>query len=372
MTTSSPEAEAAMNDPLEAEAPALAPYLAAPQHRPRPLPLFLDMLRSETVGDPARTSAALRGLRQYQEAPRPEPLAPPPAIHARRGAALRDYGGSGPPVLFIPSLINPPGILDLSLERSLLRWLATQGHRPLLLDWGTALESRRSLSIAGHVEEIALPLIEALGAPAALVGYCLGGTMAVAAAALTEAPALATIAAPWRFAGFPDEARAMLAKLWTAAAPAAASLGLLPMEVLQSAFWSLDPARTVAKFEAFAAIDPASAEAAAFVTLEDWANDGSPLGEAAASELFEGLFRDDLTGAGRWSVGGRTIDPAGLRCPLLNLVSTSDRIVPRASAIASGARIDLAQGHVGMVVGRHGREKLWEPLSAWLSSHRKP
>ena len=29
---------------------------------------------------------------------------------------------------------------------------------------------------------------------------------------------------------------------------------MLPMEALQSAFWSLDPARTVAKFEAFATL----------------------------------------------------------------------------------------------------------------------
>ena len=37
-----------------------------------------------------------------------------------------------------------------------------------------------------------------------------------------------------------------------AAQPLTERLGLLPMEVLQSAFWSLDPERTIAKFEAFA------------------------------------------------------------------------------------------------------------------------
>jgi polyhydroxyalkanoate synthase len=359
-----------MDIPLATVDSALTPKLAAPQHRPRPLPLFLAMLRSETAAEPARMQRALDGLRKYQEAERGAPAPMPPPIGGTHGAALRDYGGSGAPVLFVPSLINPPSILDLGAERSLLRWLAGQGHRPLLLDWGWDVESRRALSVAGHVEEIVVPLIRGLSEPPALVGYCLGGTMAVAAASLAPVAKVATIAAPWRFSGFPPEGREMLAKLWAAAEPSAAALGALPMEVLQGAFWSLDPARTVAKFEAFAGMDPDSAEARTFVTLEDWANDGPPVSEAAAREMFETLFRDDLPGKGEWRVGGKAIDPAALSCPMLNIVSTTDRIVPAASAIPAGERLDIARGHVGMVVGGRAKEMLWRPLSAWLSSGR--
>src|SRR3546814_7598626 len=102
------------------------------------------------------------------------------AIATVHGATLRDYGGSGLPGLCVPSLINPPNILDLSEDKSLLRWLATQGLRPLLIDWGWNVEERRSFSVAGHVEEVVLPFIETLGEKPALVGYCLGGTMAMA------------------------------------------------------------------------------------------------------------------------------------------------------------------------------------------------
>ena len=66
------------------------------------------MLREQSAANPARLQAALAGLRKYQEAERPAPPAPMPAIASAHGAALRDYGGSGPPVLFVPSLINPP------------------------------------------------------------------------------------------------------------------------------------------------------------------------------------------------------------------------------------------------------------------------
>ena len=330
------------------------------------------MLRSETAASPERMARALDGLRKYQEAPRDPVAEPMPAIAQAEGAMLRDYGagGSGPRILFIPSLINPPSILDLGGGRSLLRWLAAQGARPLLLDWGWDVQRRRGLGVAGHVERIVLPMIDALDEPPVLAGYCLGGTMAVAAAARAKVAGLVTIAAPWHFHGFPEDSRAMLARLWGDSAPTAGALGMLPMEALQSAFWSLDPARTVAKFEAFADMEPQSPEARTFVTLEDWANDGPPVPEAAARELFEDLFAADLPGAGRWTVGGAAVDPAALSCPSLHIVSTTDRIVPRESAIGAGERIELGLGHVGMVIGSQARTRLWEPLAAWLSSAR--
>jgi len=312
---------------------------------------------------------ALAGLRRYQEAAREAGPAPPPAVAEAFGARLRDYGGRGAATVFVPSLINPPSILDLAADNSLLRWLAAEGGvRPLLLDWGWDVAARRDLDVGGHVEAILLPLLEALGEPAALVGYCLGGTMALGAAArlMGRVPdrvtGVATIAAPWRFAGFPDDSRRLLAGLWEATRGTAERLGLLPMEALQSAFWSLDPARTVAKFEAFAAMPPDSAEARAFVRLEDWANDGPPLPFAAARELFEGFFHADTPGRGGWLLP----DPAALACPLLEIVSTTDRIVPAATAAGAGARIETARGHVGMVVGGSAKEVLWGPLAGWL------
>lgn len=308
--------------------------------------------------------AALAGLRRYQEAERPAPADSMPVLASAHGAALRDYGGKGPAVLFVPSLINPPNVLDMG-ERSLLRWLSRSGRRVLLLDWGWPGPDRREMSVAGHVERILLPLMDELGEPVDLVGYCLGGTMALAAAQLGRARSVAAIAAPWHFSGFPEEARRGLGRLWADAQPTVQALGLLPMEVLQCAFWSLDPARTVAKFEAFAALG--GDEARTFVMLEDWANDGPPVSEAAAREMFESLFAADSTGAGAWKVGGKVINPQSLACPFLNIVSTTDRIVPHATASRAGERLDLALGHVGMVVGSRARQALWEPLAAWLS-----
>ena len=321
------------------------------------------MLRSTTAAKPERLARALAGLRRYQEAVRTLPPAPQPSIAVRHGAALRDYGGDGPDLLFIPSLINPPTVLDLS-GKSLLRWLAARGRRVLLLDWGPA-DGRRDLSVAGHVEEIILPFLRGLPAPADLAGYCLGGTMALAAAQLAGARSLSLIATPWHFSGFGETQQADLAELWDQSKPLAAQFGVLPMEVLQAAFWQLDPERTVGKYEQLADADAATL--AAFVQLEDWANDGPPLPRLAARELLEDFFAADLPGRAAWRVGGQAIDPASLACPIFDIVSTTDRIVPAASASGIGERLELNRGHVGMVVGSKAEAELWQPLAAWLS-----
>lgn len=333
--------------------------------------LFLSLLRSETAGDPQRLARALQGLRRYQEAQRQPQLPLMPAIAEVHGAVLRDYGGTGRDLLFIPSLINPPNVLDISADRSMLRWMASQGHRVLLLDWGSMTAGRAELSIGGHVEQIILPLLRSLPTPPTLVGYCLGGTMAVAAACLHDVPAMATIAAPWDFNGFKDDVREMLGSLWQGARPSTDLLNVLPMEVLQAAFWGLDPRRTVRKFEDFADAAEGSAEEQSFVTLEDWANDGPPLPAAAARELFEQMVALNVTGEGKWLIEGSSIDPRSIAAPQFHVISTTDKIVPAASCPTTGLRCELSQGHVGMIVGGRAKSALWEPLSAWLSQCSK-
>lgn len=333
------------------------------------------MLRSETEDAPERLAAGLAGLRAYQMAERPAPPQPMP-IAARAGRAmLRDYGGAGRPVIVVPSLINTHDVLDLLPDTSLLRWLSAQGVRPLLVDWGSPTPDEQALSIAGHVETLLLPLVEAIGPDAILAGYCLGGTMALGAAACRPPAALVTIAAPWRFAGFPDDSRQGLVDLWEQARPGAEAMGLLPVEVLQTAFWRLDPRRTVEKFVGFGRAGRSPESTRLFVALEDWANGGAPLTPAAGREMAEDFFRDDLPGSGRWRVAGRIVDPAALACPLLDIVSSTDRIVPAASAASTlgvGEAMTLGLGHVGMIVGGRARETLWQPLAQWLArSHMR-
>lgn len=341
--------------------------LALQQLGPRPLPLFLSLIQNKQFEAPQLAAKALSGLKRLQSVEAaPATIAAP--VTAQNGrATLYDFGGYGPTVVFIPSLINPATILDILPERSLLGWLRAQGVHPYLVDWGHCNKDATHLSISDHVTELIIPLLRTLPTPPHLIGYCLGGTMALAAAQLTKVKSLTMIAAPWRFGGYSQEHRAAMGQIWQASQAGAQHLGALPIEVLQTMFWHLDPDGTVAKYAAFADLTASSLDFELFVAMEAWANTGAPLPIAAGRELFDDFIAGDLPGRSRWVVAGRQIVPQAIQWPVLEIVSTTDRIVPAATATQHFKRLDIDRGHVGMITGSQAKSKLWEPLREWLS-----
>ncbi|MCH8684976.1 alpha/beta fold hydrolase [Pedomonas mirosovicensis] len=345
---------------------------------PHPLGFYLSQLLCRTAADPgqaARLERFLTALRRYQAHPWRRDLLPPPAVAEAGSARLLAYGGSGPAVVFVPSLINPAWVLDLSAQRSLMRWLATQGLRPFLVDWGTPGPEERGFDLNAYVTRRLLPLIEQLGEPVTLAGYCLGGTLGVAAACLSpQVERLALLAAPWVFSAYDDQPRQDLAAFAAQWEPLAESLGVFPAEALQIAFWALDPDLLERKFARFAAYDPASLQAEDFIALEDWANSGPPLSLPAARQCFEAFFGRDEPGLGAWRIGETAIDPARLTLPALVISASGDRIVPQASSsplschLSRASALCVEAGHVGMIVGRRAPALLWEPLARWLLS----
>ena len=330
------------------------------------MPLFLNILWQQTQNDTEFRLKAFEGLRKYQEARRYRRTIDATVAATAGAARLLHYGGAGKPVVFVPSLINPHIILDLSDHNSLLRFLSKQGWNVYLVDWGSPRAGDRDLDLAGHVEHRLLPMLRALPEPPVLIGYCLGGTMAVAAAGLIETAALAMIAAPWDFASLPAGYGELVANLWASAQALCERLGFVPMEVLQSGFWALDPQRTIRKYADFASLPSDSEAEQNFIVLEDWANEGAPLTLGAGRELFERLYGANDTGAGKWTVGRKIADPAALDIPFLNILSDTDKIVPAQASCHAGKKLHLRSGHVGMIVGREAREQLWVPLAEWL------
>ena len=240
------------------------------------------------------------------------------------------------------------------------------GRRVLLLDRGKA-DERSDLSVAGHIEELLLPLLGDIAEPVGLIGYCLGGTMAIAAANHVKVECVVTLAAPWNFGQYPRASCDALTDMWRHSQSAAKQLGALPMEVLQAAFWSLDPTRTVRKFAEFGTLDPTSAEARRFIELEEWANEGEPLPYPAAKSLIEELFGNDLSGSGSWRVGDLQVTDE-LSAPALHFTADHDHIAPAVTA-PSGAQVGIPSGHVGMIVGS-ARHQLHDALRVFLERAR--
>src|SRR5579871_2438524 len=103
-----------------------------------------------------------------------------------RASDAFDATAQKPAILLVCSLINRPYVLDLLDERSVVRRLLDGGLDVWLLDWGTprADDAERGLA---HYALGVLPRMADVARRAAgverlhLLGYCMGGTLALAA-----------------------------------------------------------------------------------------------------------------------------------------------------------------------------------------------
>lgn len=363
---------------LAARAERLARDLAAAEAEPLSRALAREAAR--------RAEAMLAGIEAYRAHPYRRALRDPPALWREGTARLLDYAArrrkrrATVPALLVPSLINRAYILDLSRRRSLVRYLLRRGLRPLVLDWGAPGADERGFGLDDYILRRLAPALDAAcaacGRPVVLVGYCMGGLLALALS-LRRADALsglALLATPWDFHADGAAATRLLAGLGPWLDALAATQTPFPVDLLQAMFTWAEPALVADKFRAFARLDPESREAEDFVALEDWLNDGVPLAARVARECIVGWYGENAPARGRWRVGGAPVRPEALGLPALVVVPGRDRIVPPASAAAlaraipGAARLDPAAGHIGMMVGGSARRALWAPLADWIAA----
>ncbi len=293
---------------------------------------------------------------------------------------LLDYGTAGrAPVLVVPSLVNRYDVLDLLPERSFVRHLAEHGLRPLVVDWDRPGPEEREFGltdyIAGRLDAAFSAAVEIAGAPVGVIGYCMGGLMALALALLRrfETAALVLLATPWDFHA-ENERQARLLGLLADFLPFAAAEGLVPVDAIQSLFFLLDPFAAEHKFVRFGGQDVDSDDARLFVALEDWINDGVPLPLPVMRDCLRTWYGENQPARGLWRVAGRRVEPRRLRRPSLVVVPRGDRIVPPRSAapLAEALGGDIlrpALGHVGMMSAARAPAMLWTPIARWLQPH---
>lgn len=331
--------------------------------------LFEDILQQD--------KALIAGVAAYRQAGYTRSLQDPPTIWAEEETRLLDYGGNGPVVLFIPSLVNRAYILDLMQDASMLRWLAGQGVHPYLLDWGWPGEVERHFSLTDYIAGRLERALAALPGPVILAGYCMGGLLALAAALRAQVTtktvsALALLATPWDFhADNPQTAR-MVADIMPFMEGVLQFSNTLPIDVLNTFFAMVDPYGVGEKYRNFAGQDKNAARAHRFVAMEDWLADGVPLVAPVARETLSGWYGTNSTARLQWRVAGLCVDPAQLQIPCFCAIPARDKLVPNASAKALAGKlskvmvIEPQAGHIGMVAGTHAESSLWHPFKEWV------
>ncbi len=301
---------------------------------------------------------------------------------------LQQSGTDGPPVLLVPPLAAPARCFDLRRGCSVAEHLLAAGHPNYVVDYGSIAFGDRNLGIEHWVEEVLPRAIEAVSRddpahpdrPVQLVGWCLGGIMSLLVAADARVPirSVAMVASPFDVTQVP-----LIAPLRPLVNLAGGTVGSVLYRMLGGA-----PAPLVRRIYQLAGFEKYVTKPLVLAANLD---DREFLAQVEAVDAFMGgmlaypgrtfgqlyhrmLRRNDLAN-GSIELGGRTIELARVRVPVLSIAGEGDGIAPRkavhhvAELLPRAAEVRIATapgGHLGVLTGRAARRTTWPLLEEFL------
>ncbi len=284
------------------------------------------------------------------------------------------------PLLLVPSLVNKSNIMDITEEKSLLRWFSRHGIKTYLLDWGDFLKNDiKDIDFEELIETKLAKAIQAVseieGKPIDVLGYCMGGTLLPVVLSLVSdhIRRMILLASPWDF-HLKEADLTQSVRLWSPTVlPVLAQRGHLPAEWIQALFASLGSGAATQKFIRFSKMDQDSVEAKLFVAVEDWLNDGVNIPADIAQHCIQEWFIKNSLASGDWCLPGYDDCTEKLEKVLI-VASHGDRLVPFGSALRIKEALacnkidtlELQCGHISLIVGKKAVENVWNPILEWL------
>ena len=296
---------------------------------------------------------------------------------------------TGDPVLLVTPLAAPALCYDLRRGCSVVEHLLASGRPVYLVEYGEVSFANRSLGIEHWIEEAVPAAVAAVsedagGRPVHVVGWSLGGIFALLVAAdRTDLPiaSLSVLGSPFDVREVPLVAplRPLVdltqGRIVTALYQA---LGGAPKPIVRWAFQlsSVDKMVTkpLAQVSHLADADfLAQLEAVDRFTDNIIAYPGRTFGQ-----LYHHFFRTNALVSGQVDVGGRVVDLAGVKQPVLVVAGEGDGIAPAGSVRAALPRLTAAAetrfesvpgGHLGLLTGRAARHTTWPLLDEWFRAH---
>jgi polyhydroxyalkanoate synthase len=297
-----------------------------------------------------------------------------------------DQRTCAPPVLIVHSLISKAYILDLLPGNSMVGFLIEEGFDVYVLDWGRAYPADAENTFETYVEDyIPRAIAAACGYSdtndLTLVGYCLGGVLALllAAADPGQVRNLIALTTPcdFRELGFMSQ---MFVEGRLEPADVVDSTGIVPARVLDQAFQSLKPTGAVVQQVNVLQNLWNDQWLTGFIAMNKWARDQSPLPGAVFGQIVEILVRGNSLAEGTIALGKREVSLGDIECPFLNVFCRRDEIVPpRSAAPLAGlvgstdvTELCLESGHVGLVAGREAAKVARPQIADWIRAHSQP
>ena len=345
-------------------------------------------LKRETERTALRARNGLRYAAGAEWAPR-QPT-PSDVVWSQGTAELRRYRSDDvryrePVVMFI-GLVSRSYILDLHRENSVARRLRDAGLDVYLLDWGTPGPGDAANTLETYVQRylpraLRAALAESRAEQASLLGYCMGGNLALLALASQELPvrSLVTMATPVDFTALPGLAGAIQrrgldpASLvdWT---------GNVPPDHLSAFFRARKPTADIPNLARLWENLWDDERVESHQAMARWAREHVPFPGAAFRQVADQWLRENAFMTGRLRLAGRPVDLRAVRCPTLCILATRDDLVPPEAARPVGDLIapdelellELEAGHAGLTTSRKAATTTIPRLQAWLTRHNAP
>ena len=293
----------------------------------------------------------------------------------------------GAPVLLVPPLAAPAICFDMRRGCSLAEHLVLSGRRTYLLEYGDIEFADRELGLEHWVEDVIPAAIRAASAdagarPVRVVGWCLGGILALLAHAWDRAlpiEAAALVASPWDFSKVPLIAPLrpidamtrgwLVTQLYRGMGGAPAPFVKRGYQLVGFDKYVMKPWTVVSNLDNRELL--AQIEAVDAFMDRMHAYPGRTFGQ-----LYHRFFRTNDLADGRLALTDGTIDLADATIPLLAIAGRGDGIAPVAAchhlgALALDASVQLETapgGHLGVLTGRAARGSTWRLLDAFLDA----
>jgi polyhydroxyalkanoate synthase len=287
------------------------------------------------------------------------------------------------PVLLVYALINKPFIFDLIPGRSFIEFMVEQGFDMYLLDWGTPGPEDAGITLDDYVtvylRRAVRKLLRIAEAEAfTLLGYCIGATLATTYAALyPEAPIrnLVLLTAPLDFTSREGAIGAWVGEDALDVDKLVDSLGNIPGELIKTWAKVIRPVEnTVGVYVTLLKLMDDPDALWGWQAMHRWVEESIPFAGAAFRQFVNDFIRANKLIRGEHVIDGRPVDPANITASFLNIIAEHDHLVPRAcsesildavSSTDKETRV-IPAPHVGIMISRSARYKLWPEIAGWL------
>ncbi|WP_096435238.1 alpha/beta fold hydrolase [Alteribacter populi] len=284
------------------------------------------------------------------------------------------------PLFLIYSLLNEPYILDLDPGMSMIDSFLSSGYDVYLLDFGKPGYEDKHFSLDDYVSKYIQKgaqhtLRHSNEGELSVVGYCLGGTLAVIYTALAKEPIknLILFAPPLDFSKahlFPNWASA-LKKGDFSADQLIDVYGIIPAKMVES---SLRMATSPFTYSSHLPPLQRSNDEKYMrkrQLVNKWLNEHIPFAGATLKQLINELGRDNKLVQSKLLIDGQKVNLSNINANLLVVSTTEDHIVPESLTLPIMNLVSskdktykrIKGGHISLAL----KEKLPDFLHEWLS-----